>query len=57
MHILLESKVYLFSTQTLKISNECLAIQAKMMVYGKAIFLIGIEGLSPFGPKLQLTAY
>ena len=56
MHILLESKVYLFSTQTLKISNECLAIQAKTMVYGKAIFLIGIEGLSQFGPKLQLTA-
>lgn len=29
MHILLESKEYLFSTQTLKIPNGCLAIQAK----------------------------
>lgn len=55
MHILLESKEYLFSTQTLKIPNGCLAIQAKDALW-KTVLVTSNEGLSHFGPNIQLTA-
>lgn len=53
MRSLLESRVYLFSTQNCK---WFLAIQAKVVFYGKAVLLISIEGASQCGPNLQWIA-
>lgn len=50
-----KQSVFVFYTD-FKNCKWCLAIQAKMMLYGKAILLISFEGLSQFGPNFQLIA-